>query len=46
VRVELFNAFNHVNFDQPEAVLGKSTFGKIFGAGRAREIEVAVKYSF
>jgi len=46
LRVELFNAFNHVNFDQPEAVLGNSTFGKIFGAGRAREIEVAVKYSF
>ncbi len=46
LRVELFNAFNHVNFDQPEAVLGNSTFGKIFGAGRAREIEVALKYSF
>jgi len=46
LRVELFNAFNNVNFDQPEAVLGNSTFGKIFGAGRAREIEVALKYSF
>ena len=46
LRVELFNAFNHANFDQPEAVLGNSTFGKIFGAGRAREIEVALKYSF
>ncbi len=46
LRVELFNAFNHVNFDLPEAVLGNSTFGKIFGAGRAREIEVALKYSF
>ncbi|RPI20761.1 MAG: TonB-dependent receptor [Acidobacteria bacterium] len=46
LRVELFNAFNQVNFDQPEAVLGNSTFGKIFGAGRAREIEVALKYTF
>ncbi len=46
LRVELFNAFNHANFDEPEAVLGNSTLGKIFGAGRAREIEVALKYLF
>ncbi|HXK58291.1 MAG TPA: hypothetical protein PLP42_00215 [Acidobacteriota bacterium] len=46
LRVELFNAFNHVNFYHPERVLGNSTFGKIFGAGRSREIEVALKFTF
>jgi hypothetical protein len=45
-RLELFNAFNQVNFDQPSSVLGTSLFGKVFGASRAREIEVAVRYSF
>jgi hypothetical protein len=46
LRVELFNAFNKVNFEEPYAVFGNPLFGKIFGAGRSREIEVAVKYSF
>lgn len=45
-RVELFNAFNHVNFELPYAVLETSSFGKIFGAHRAREIEIALRYSF
>ena len=45
-RVEFFNAFNRANFDRPERALGNSTFGKIFGADRAREIEIALKYSF
>ncbi|NWG13293.1 MAG: hypothetical protein HXY20_07150, partial [Acidobacteria bacterium] len=45
-RVELFYAFNQVNFDQPYPVMGTSSFGKIFGASRAREIEVALRYSF
>ncbi len=45
-RIELFNAFNQVNFEQPYPVLGTSSFGKIFGASRAREIEIALRYSF
>lgn len=45
-RVELFNAFNQVNFDRPDSDFGTSVFGKIFGAERAREIEIALKYSF
>jgi len=45
-RVELFNAFNQVNFERPDSDFGTSVFGKIFGAERAREIEVALKYSF
>jgi len=46
LRVELFNAFNHVNFDAPDTEYGSDLFGKVFGAGRAREIEVALKYTF
>ena len=46
LRVELFNAFNQVNFREPNAVVGTTLFGKIFGAYRSREIEVALKYSF
>ena len=46
LRVQLFNAFNHVNFRRPNAVYGNTLFGKIFGARHAREIEVALKYSF
>ncbi len=45
-RVQLFNAFNHTNFSSPNSTFGTSLFGKIFGAGRAREIEIALKYSF
>jgi hypothetical protein len=45
-RVELFNAFNQVNYEQPSAIYGTSLFGKIFGAHRAREIEVALRFSF
>lgn len=46
VRFAFFNAFNHANFDNPNNVLGTRTFGVISGARRAREIEVALKYSF
>jgi hypothetical protein len=46
LRVQLFNAFNHANFSTPSTTLGTSVFGKIFGADRAREIEIAVKYTF
>ena len=46
LRVQLFNAFNHVNFRRPNAVYGNTLFGKVFGASHAREIEVALKYAF
>jgi hypothetical protein len=45
-RFQMFNAFNNVNFDQPFAIYGSSLFGKVFGAGESREIEIALKYSF
>jgi uncharacterized membrane protein YgcG len=46
LRIQLFNAFNHVNFERPGNFLGFETFGVISNAGDAREIEIAVKYSF
>jgi hypothetical protein len=46
LRVQLFNAFNNTNFSRPNSTFGTSVFGQIFGAGRAREIEVALKYTF
>lgn len=46
LRIAFFNAFNNVNLDNPDATYGTDSFGTIFGADRAREIEVALKYSF
>jgi hypothetical protein len=46
LRIQLFNALNHANFNTPSSTVGTSVFGKIFGADRAREIEIAVKYTF
>lgn len=46
MRVQLFNALNHTNFGLPNTTVGTSVFGKIFGADRACEIEIAVKYTF
>ncbi len=46
LRIALFNAFNNVNLNNPNTTLGNDSFGKIFGADRSREIEIALKYSF
>jgi hypothetical protein len=45
-RVQFFNAFNHTNFQQPGNFVNSPTFGVISGANNAREIEIALKYSF
>lgn len=45
-RTQFFNAFNHVNFQQPGSFMNTPTFGKITGADNAREIEIALKYTF
>jgi len=46
LRIQMFNAFNHANFANPGATLGTSGFGTIFNADRAREMEIAIKYTF
>ncbi len=46
LRVQFFNAFNNVNFQQPGNIMDTPTFGVISGADNAREIEIALKYTF
>jgi Carboxypeptidase regulatory-like domain/TonB-dependent Receptor Plug Domain len=43
LRGEFFNAFNQVNFDNPNTTLSSSTFGRITGAGPGRVVQLAAK---
>jgi hypothetical protein len=43
VRGEFFNAFNHVNFSNPNTVVSSTTFGRITGSGTGRVIQLAAK---
>ena len=43
LRGEFFNAFNQVNFNNPNTTLSATTFGRITGAASGRVIQLAVK---
>jgi hypothetical protein len=43
LRGEFFNAFNQVNFNNPNTTLSSATFGRITGAGPGRVGQLAVK---
>lgn len=45
-RVEAFNAFNWVNWEDPNDTLGSSDFGIISSAGAAREMQLSLRYVF
>ena len=45
-RSEFFNAFNQVNFGQPEARLNNRNFGRILSAGDPRILQFALRYQF
>jgi hypothetical protein len=45
-RVEAFNAFNWVNWGNPNGTLGNTNFGIISSAGAAREMQLSLKYLF
>ena len=45
-RSEFFNIFNFVNFGAPASALTSATFGQITSAGRARELQFALKLLF
>jgi Carboxypeptidase regulatory-like domain len=45
-RSEFFNAFNQVNFGQPEARLNNRNFGRILTAGDPRIVQFALRYQF
>ncbi len=46
LRFEAFNAFNTVNFANPNTNFGTAAFGQITSAGDARQVQVAVRYRF
>ena len=45
-RIEAFNAFNWVNWGNPNGSLGNSNFGIISSAQAAREMQLSLKYVF
>jgi hypothetical protein len=45
-RAELFNSFNHPNFQFPAIDPGSASFGKITGANDPREIEFALRLTY
>ena len=46
VRVEAFNAFNNVNFDNPNTSQNSSNFGRILAAGDPRIMQFALRVWF
>jgi hypothetical protein len=45
-RAEMFNAFNHPNFDVPNAVIGNQQAGQISSTFPARIMQMAMKVTF
>ncbi|MGH9904873.1 MAG: hypothetical protein ACRD8U_04710, partial [Pyrinomonadaceae bacterium] len=45
-RTEVFNLFNHPNFNLPDNFLGSPTFGRITSARDPRHIQFGVKLLF
>jgi len=45
-RVEMFNAFNNVNFNNPTTNFDSPNLGRIFGSAPARQIQFGLKYYF
>ena len=45
-RWEMFNAFNHANFSNPNAALGNALYGQITGTLPSRAQQVALKLTF
>ena len=45
-RAEFFNAFNNVNFGQPQNYLGSPATGQITGANSPRILQLALKLAF
>jgi len=45
-RIEAFNAFNWVNYNNPTTALNNANFGRILGAGDPRIMQFALKYQF
>jgi len=46
LRFEMFNAFNHANFDDPSTTWNSTSFGSVRGAFDSRQIQVGMKWIF
>lgn len=46
IRLEAFNAFNRVNFEEPGRALGAATFGVITVAQASRSVQLGLKLTF
>jgi hypothetical protein len=46
IRAEIFNAFNTVNYGNPNATFGAATFGRISAAGNMRQMQLGGKLIF
>jgi hypothetical protein len=46
IRAEIFNAFNTVNYGNPNATFGAATFGRISAAGNMRQVQLGGKLTF
>ena len=46
IRVEMFNIFNQVNYNNPNASFGSAAFGTITGAGTMRQMQLGGKLMF
>jgi hypothetical protein len=46
IRAEIFNAFNTVNYNNPNGVFGSAAFGRISGAGAMRQVQLGAKLIF
>jgi hypothetical protein len=42
----MFNAFNHANFNVPNAAIGSASAGQISGTAAARVMQMALKVVF
>jgi hypothetical protein len=45
-RVEAFNLFNRVNYDQPDNYVGSPSFGAVLSAGAPRRMQLGLKLLF
>ena len=45
-RVEMYNVFNNVNYNNPNASFGAAAFGQITGASDMRRIQLGGKLIF
>lgn len=43
-RTEMFNAFNHTNFNSPNTSVENVNFGRTFSAAAARSIQFGLKF--